>query len=65
VDDSGKVWGGIGMVGGLIGLIGSVGRLLGISRESGGFCGCYSCRFSGISTTSWGSMGGLFSGGFC
>jgi len=40
VDDSGKMWGGLGMVGGLIRLIGFVGGLLGISGGSGGFCGC-------------------------
>ena len=37
MDDSGKMWGGLGMVGGLIGLIGSVGGLLGIFGGSGGF----------------------------
>jgi hypothetical protein len=40
VDDSGKMWGGIVMVGGLIGLIGSVGELLGTSEGFRGFCGC-------------------------
>ena len=60
MDDSGTVCG--GMVGGLVGFMGG---LLGTSGESGGFCGCCSWEFLGISAAAWGFMGGLFSGRFC
>jgi hypothetical protein len=58
VDNSGKVCGGFGMVGGLVG---SVARLLGTSGEPRGFCGCCS---SGISAAGSGFMGGSFNGRF-